>query len=198
MNLAHINAIAFDLDGTLVDSKLDFAAICDDIGWPHGTPLLEKLATIVGTPEADRANEIIREHELAGARAASWMPGAEACVQYLHQQRYPLAILTRNMREATALTLDRLQIPISLVLTREDCAAKPDPEGLQLIARQLAVPCQQLLYVGDYIFDLQVAANAGAASCLYLNESNHVFVAEADYTISHFAELARAFPAVGY
>lgn len=197
MNLAHINAIAFDLDGTLVDSKLDFAAICDDIGWPRGTPLLEKLAILGQTAEAERASNIIRQHELAGARAASWMPGAEACLQHLHKHKYPLAILTRNMREATTLMLERLQIPISLVLTREDCAAKPDPEGLLLIAKQLAVPCQQMLYVGDYIFDLQVAANAGAASCLYLNQTNQVFIKEADYAISHFAELTRAFPVAG-
>ncbi|GHG70192.1 haloacid dehalogenase [Alishewanella longhuensis] len=193
MNLAHINAIVFDLDGTLVDSQLNFAAICDDIGWPRGTPLLEKLATLGQTAEAARANEIIRMHELAGARAASWMPGAEACLQYLQQQNYPLAILTRNMREATTLMLNRLQIPISLVLTREDCAAKPDPEGLLLIAKQLEVPCQHMLYVGDYIFDLQVAANAGARSCLYLNENNQVFIKDADYSITHFSELARAF-----
>lgn len=196
MNLAHISAIAFDLDGTLVDSKLDFAAICDEIGWPRGTPLLEKLATLGQGAEAGRANEIIRQHELAGARAASWMPGAADCIQHLHRQNYPLAILTRNMREATALMVERLQIPISLVLTREDCAAKPDPEGLLLIANQLAVSSKQLLYVGDYLFDLQVAANAGAASCLYLNQSNQIFVTEADYCIRHFSELSRAFPAV--
>ncbi len=192
MNLTHINAIAFDLDGTLVDSRLDFVAICDEIGWPRGTPLLEKLAQLGATAEAERANAIIRAHELAGARAASWMPGAAECVQYLYEQNYPLAILTRNMREATTLMVERLQIPISLVLTREDCAAKPDPEGLLLIANELAVPCEQMLYVGDYLFDLQVAANAGAASCLYLNAENDLYLAQADYAISHYSQLVAA------
>lgn len=193
MNLAHIDAVVFDLDGTLVDSKLNFTAICDDIGWPHGTPLLEQLAMLGDTKEAARAAAIIRQHELAGAAAASWMPGAEACLYHLREQRYPLAILTRNMREATELMLRRLQIPISVVLTREDCAAKPDPEGLHLIAQHIAVPCQNMLYVGDYLFDLQVAANAGAMSCLYLNETNEVFIEQADFTIQHFAELAQVF-----
>lgn len=192
MNLTHINAIAFDLDGTLVDSRLDFAAICDEIGWPRGTPLLEKLAQLGATAEAERANAIIRAHELAGARAASWMSGAAECVQYLYEQNFPLAILTRNMREATTLMVERLQIPISLVLTREDCAAKPDPEGLLLIANKLAVPCEQMLYVGDYLFDLQVAANAGAASCLYLNGENDLYLEQADYAISHFSQLVAA------
>ncbi len=192
MNLAHIEAVVFDLDGTLVDSRLDFAAICDDIGWPRGTPLLEELARLGHSAEANRASDIIRQHELAGAANATWMPGAEACLQALSAQQVPMAILTRNMREATKQVLTRLAMPISLVLTREDCAAKPDPEGLWLIAAHLQVPCHKMLYVGDYIFDIEVAANAGAHSCLYLNDTNQHFAPQANYTISHFAQLPEA------
>ena len=92
----------------------------------------------------------------------------------------------------TRLTLQRLQIPISLVLTREDCAAKPDPAGLYSISSSLNISCQQLLYVGDYVFDLQTAANAGMASCLYLNEHNQHFAEQADWTFSHFDQLSVA------
>lgn len=193
MNLQHIRAVAFDLDGTLVDSKLDFRAICRDIGWPEGTPLLERLSQLGDCVEAQRAADIIYQHEMRGAEHASWMPGAADCLQQLLAQQIPLAILTRNMRAATRLTLQRLQIPISLVLTREDCAAKPDPAGLYSISTSLDISCQQLLYVGDYVFDLQTAANAGAWSCLYLNETNQHFKPLANYHIGHFAELARAF-----
>lgn len=193
MNLQHIHAVAFDLDGTLVDSRLDFAAICRDIGWPEGTPLLERLAELGNCAEARRAEKIIYQHEMRGAELASWMPGAAECLQQLQAQQLPLAILTRNMRDATRLMLQRLQIPISLVLTREDCPAKPDPAGLHSIANSFAVGCQQLLYVGDYLFDLQTASNAGAWSCLYLNESNQHFKPLAHYHIDHFSELSRAF-----
>ena len=110
MQLAHIKAVVFDLDGTLVDSRLNFAAICDDIGWPRGTPLLEQLAQLTDVAEHNRALQIIRQHELQGAREACWMPGAESCLQQLQRIGLPLALLTRNMREATVLTIERLGV----------------------------------------------------------------------------------------
>ena len=105
INVSEIRGGAFDLDGTLVDSKLDFDAMRADLGFPSNQPILEHLATLTGQRQIEQANEIILAHEMAGAKAASWMPGAQAFVELLHSQQLPMAILTRNIKQATALTL---------------------------------------------------------------------------------------------
>ncbi len=48
----------------------------------------------------------------------------------------------------------------------------------------------EMIYVGDYLFDLQTAANAGMPSCLYLNEHNSHFLPLASWSFRHFDELS--------
>ena len=43
--------IIFDLDGTLVDSRLDFDAMRREMGLPVGVPILEGLANVPDGPE---------------------------------------------------------------------------------------------------------------------------------------------------
>lgn len=183
--------IIFDLDGTLVDSRLDFSVLCQRLGWPAGTPILEQLDSLIDPAQIAVARQIIEQFELEGAARASWMPGAADLLQQLQRQKIPTAILTRNIKSATELCIKNLNISVDLVLTREDCAPKPDPAGLLHIARRWQLDCRQLLFVGDYLFDLQTAARAGMPSCLYRTADNTHFAELADFIIDDFSELQR-------
>lgn len=189
MQLGEHRGVIFDLDGTLVDSRLDFSVLCQQLGWPAGTPILEQLATMTDRHEYQRALGIIEQFELAGAAAAQWMPGAADLLALLQQQQIPTAILTRNMRSATWHCLDRLGIAVDIVLTREDAPAKPDPTGLLQIASAWQLAPAELIFIGDFHFDLATARAAGMPGCLYLNDQNGHYRAQADFVLPHFDEL---------
>lgn len=187
-----VRAVAFDLDGTLVHSPLDFNAIRNELQWPADCDLLAQLDTINHLQQRKHAEAVIRRYEMDAAEQSYLLPGVLDCLHEMQQQAIPTAILTRNIRQATTHMLERLHIPITFVLTREDCAAKPDPEGLYRIAENFAVATSQLLYIGDYHFDLTTATNAGAISCLLLNEHNQRFASMADWVMTDYTSLSNA------
>ena len=159
--------IVFDLDGTLADSRLDFAAMRAGTGCPTGTGLLEFVDGLPSEAEREKALAVIHHYEMEGARRATWVDGAEPVCQSLRESGLPIGIFTRNSREAATLMSETLAIPFDVLIAREDAAAKPDPEGLLKIAEQVGLAPQQMLCVGDFRYDLEAATNAGMESCLY-------------------------------
>lgn len=186
--LADIRGVIFDLDGTLVDSRLDFSRIRRQLDCPDGVGVLEHVEALHGDDRA-QALEAVLAFEREGAEAATWMPGAQEYLAWLCDQSQPVAILTRNAREVAALTVERLAIPVPLVLAREDCAPKPAPDGLLQIAASWQLPPQACVYIGDFIYDLQAARNAGMVACYYDPTGSAEFAQHSDWHIRHFRQL---------
>jgi HAD superfamily hydrolase (TIGR01509 family) len=170
MNRAGLRAVIFDLDGTLVDSQLDFAAMRQQLGAPEEVGLLEYIADLSSQGDRDQAMAIIHRHEIAGAQAAHWMPGAEQTVHALRQQQIPIAIVTRNSRQAAQLTMERLGMPAMPLKAREDAAPKPDPEALLALASDWLIPPEHCAYVGDFRYDIEAAQRAGMLPVLYVGD----------------------------
>jgi len=183
-----LQGVIFDLDGTLVDSALDFDLMREDLGIAVGQPILETLHGMENDPEKTRLQEILREHEIAGAERASLMPGVEAFLLELNNRELNTGILTRNSREATDLTLRKLSLEFTQVLTREDCPHKPDPAGLLSICHAWNTEPAHVLYFGDYLFDIQAGRNAGMQTVLFSPHNLPEYADLADFVISHFSE----------
>ena len=180
--------IIFDMDGTLVDSRLDFTLIRDELDCPEGIGVLEFIDTLPRDRQP-AAHKVVLRHERNGAMKARWMPGAKACLERLAANGIPTAILTRNAREITALTIERLGIPISHWLAREDAPPKPAPEGLLSIAADWQLDPASVAYVGDFEYDLLAARNAGMVGVYYDGDGRNLHGHLADRTIRHFDEL---------
>jgi HAD superfamily hydrolase (TIGR01509 family) len=184
------DGIVFDLDGTLADSRLDFAAMRAETGCPQGTGLLEFIDALGSDAERRQAMSVIHYYEMDGAQRATWIDGAESLCHRLRGSGMPLGVFTRNSREAAELMIASLGIPCDALVAREDAAAKPDPEGLFHIARRFSLAPAQMLCVGDFLYDLQAAANAGMPSCLYDPQGDSPHGRHADYVVASFHELA--------
>jgi len=184
----YLKGVIFDLDGTLVDSALDFDFIRADLGIPVGHPILEFLGEMESGVEKTRLLETLRQHELTGADRATPMPGVMSFLNELDVRGLKSGILTRNSREATDRSLSNLSMKFTHVLTREDCPHKPDPAGLLSICQSWNTLPANVLYFGDYLFDVQAGRNAGMKTVLYSPRSLPDYAHLADFTISHFSE----------
>ena len=160
-------AVIFDLDGTLVDSQLDFAAMRSELAAPEDVGLLEFVENLSSSRAREQAMAVIHRHEIAGAEAATWMPGAEQVVRDLHEHGTPIAIVTRNSRQAARVTMQRLAMPEMPLKAREDAAPKPHPEALLAIAEAWRVSPESCAYVGDFRYDIEAAERAGMLPVLY-------------------------------
>lgn len=185
-----VRGIIFDLDGTLVDSALDFEVIRRDMGLPAGSPILEALNEIPAGAEKERLLDVLRSHELRGAERAVLFDGVPRFLEWLDQHGLYRAILTRNSRESTDLVLRRLAIPFTQVLTREDAPPKPDPTGLLHICRVWGLYPAEVLFCGDYLFDLEAGSRAGMRTILFAPRESPAYASQATVVLKHFRDAA--------
>ena len=184
-----IHGVIFDLDGTLVSSELDFSLIKAQIGCPDNEDLLDFIAELPSPYMREEAMNIVHQHELLDAQHATLLPGVNEAIALLNERNIPMAIVTRNFDKAAALKLKNNPLPISTVLTRSDAPAKPDPSALNAIATLWNISADNLLYVGDYLYDIQAAHNANMRACLYAPNETPPYADQADYVLHDFYDL---------
>lgn len=69
--MATFKGVIFDLDGTVVDSKLNFDLMRQEIGIPGNSPILEFLEEQTDPEFVDSAMEIVHRHEAKGAHEST-------------------------------------------------------------------------------------------------------------------------------
>ena len=188
-----IEAILFDLDGTLVHLNIDFGRMRAEVEAllpQYGLSMegrsslyvLELIEDAVRELEADderRARAFRREAEasivaieLEAADEAQVYPEVPELLRRLRKREIKVAIVTRNCRAAVERILAENPLVHDALLTRDEVTAvKPDPGHLLAALRLLGVEPQRTLMVGDHPMDVQVGRAVGAKTAAVLTGS---------------------------
>lgn len=191
-----IRAVLFDFDGTLTEpGSLDFPAIRAAIGCPAGRPILEYIDTLPPGPDRDRARAILDGFETESAARSRPNGGAEELIRILRARGLRTGIFTRNSRRAVERALANFtHLGVSdfdVIVSRDDCPVpKPGPDGILLAARALGVAVDQILVVGDFVFDVEAGRRAGAPTVFLTNRGESPpLTTPPDYVIAELGEL---------
>jgi len=184
MSGARVRAVAFDLDGTLIDSRHDLAAAVNlaraDVGLEalsvegvlgmigEGARNLVRRA-LGGSPDEallDRAFERFRHHyAVECTRRTRPFPGIEDLLAEL-VGRLPLALLTNKPESFSRTIVEHLgwsRYFDPLIGGDTLTVRKPDPQGLLAICARHSLAPEELLMVGDSRIDARTAHDAGSA-----------------------------------
>lgn len=167
-DLAPVKGVIFDLDGTLVTSSLNFSAIRRGIGCPQAMDILSFIDALPNAQQRQKATQQVIQFELDDAHTSHIIDGVVGMLMQLQHWQIPTAVVTRNCRAATEIKLQRHELYFETVLTRECAPAKPDPTSLLQIANDWSIAPENLIYVGDYLYDIHAAKNADMRS-VYMN-----------------------------
>jgi len=193
-----LKAVLFDFDGTLTrPGALDFAAIKRTIGCPLEIPILEFIENLPTQNQRQKALQTLDQFEMEAAAKSKPNQNVEKVLPWLRSQDLRLGVISRNSLGSIKRTLQNFKqikaADFNVLISRDDPARpKPHPDGVILAAQMLGVKPQEILVVGDYIFDIQAGKNAGATTVLLDNHTpNPEFSRQSDYTISDVDGLAK-------
>jgi HAD superfamily hydrolase (TIGR01509 family) len=182
-----VKAVIFDLDGTLMDSKIDYEKMGNRIkellasrGLPEPLEDRRKVYQVIrggaatlreyGLPEASleatmaEMETIMNDIELEALVTMALKPYAREVIAELHREGLCLGVATRSHREYTLRGLKKYDLLCFFhqVVARDDVPyPKPDPRHLLYTIRLLDVAPGDTLFVGDTTTDLQTADAAG-------------------------------------
>ncbi|HXN48217.1 MAG TPA: HAD-IA family hydrolase [Bryobacteraceae bacterium] len=211
-----MDLLIFDLDGTLIDSKLDLAQAVNatraHFGLPpldletvgnyigNGAPVLIRRAMGAERSQADvdKALEFFLayygDHKLDNTRA---YPGIPEALEALHQASVLMAVLTNKPVRISGRIIEGLGLSkyfLHVYGGNSFERKKPDPLGVETLLAETGVPKDRAMVVGDSAVDVQTARNAGVKVCgvTYGFQPESFVTDPPDMIVNRPEELARA------
>ncbi|EKF73475.1 phosphoglycolate phosphatase [Alcanivorax hongdengensis A-11-3] len=183
-----LEAVYFDLDGTLIDTAPDFYTVLNALLVKHGRPAVSYSAVRANVSNGARAltelgfgvgpddaafpallEELLAAYQAHLAVDTCLFPGMAEALDWLDHQGLPWGIVTNKPERFTLPILAGLNLHerVGAVLCPDHVKQrKPDPEGLLIAANRDRVAPGHCLYVGDHLRDIQAGQNAGMATAV--------------------------------
>lgn len=211
-----LNAVLFDLDGTLLDTAADFTAVLNAQLQAHGRPAVDYHRVRQSVSDGARAVvsmgfdsmvdapgfetllqsflDAYAEHLAVGT---TLFPGMAEQLTRIEQRGMQWGIVTNKPARFTepllvALGLD--QRCAATVCPDHVSNRKPHPEPIYLACQQLGIHPRQAIYLGDHRRDIDAGRNAGmpTVACRYgyIHDDDRIEDWGADFIIDRADDLA--------
>lgn len=210
-----LGLVVFDLDGTLIDSRVDIAASVNHALMQLGLHSLttEEVASFIGKgiknllmeslgehtkKHFKRALKIFREHYLNHCLdRTNLYPRVKEVLHEIPVRKK--AVVTNKPQLFTESIMKGLGIDqfFDCVLSGDRVPnKKPAPDPLLLLMDFFNIPSPQVMMIGDSPLDIEMGKAAGAWTCAVSYGYGHVEALEsfgADFSVSSFAQIAERF-----
>lgn len=177
-----IKGIIFDLDGTLVHLPTDYKTIQEKLKniFQINEPFSPLIPSIIDKANGDKSKideafEMICEQEMIAIQNLESMQGVNDIMNFLKAKNCLLYLVTMQCRKVTIEILNKLGITdlFSNILTRDESYDRF--EQIQRTLEKIKLNPEQILVIGDTIYDMECAKKVG---CQYIllsdkNESDN-------------------------
>lgn len=179
--------ISFDLDGTLIDSfsimqiAWDKASKYIDVDVPFaaykkyiGLPFQDILSNIGLSDYEKPLKEVYFKTTQSMYDQVPSMDYAKETLDNCRNLGYTTSIITSKPRAPAEELCNKLEFNVDMLLCGDDSRiGKPHPSTLTPVLKKFNCTPNEILYVGDMIFDYQFALNTGMSFKLYTNHSKN-------------------------
>jgi len=179
-----IKLVIFDWDGTLMDSVMHIVgslkgaietlnlesrndeALKNIIGLGMREAIFDLFPDQDSIEFADRFTAAYREYFFAKDAKQALFPGALETLKHLKESQYQLAVATGKSRKGLKYALNETRLDYLFDESRcaDETRSKPHPQMLQEILSVMNLEPEQAIMVGDTVYDLEMAKNAGMSS----------------------------------
>jgi phosphoglycolate phosphatase len=210
-----VDAVLFDLDGTLVDTAPEFVAVVNQLLHENSREALEEtlirncvsngsraLVTLAFGYAEQHAGfdpmrlRLLELYEDGLGTHSILFPGMQELLDSLQRDNIRWGIVTNKPSRYAIPLIERMGLkPSNDVIICPDHVkqSKPHPEPMYLAAKKLDCLPARTLYVGDHLRDIQAGRNAGmrtvAALYGYIEQGDDPSDWGADYSVTSATDI---------